>query len=187
MWALSSLKQQLRTFSHKGSYRAMQEGSLRPVCTLPLQSPSANNSQCTFDSNPNQSHQQGLKDPATAVHGSWWWLSSAVPGDLETQWLAKHVEITADFQQHSSKIGIPKASTPRHQTGIALAEKGLGNRGTTRGALERFGSGKSLLAAWTSRGLFSPCQLSLLAHMAPPEGSECVLSMSRFTSFAFIL
>lgn len=71
VWAASSLIQQLRTFSHTGSYRAMQEGSLRPDCKPPLHGPSAKNSQCAFDSNPNPSHQQGLKDPATAVQGSW--------------------------------------------------------------------------------------------------------------------
>lgn len=123
MWAASSLTQQLRTFSHAG--RGPQA-----YCTLPVQAPAANNSQSAFDSNPNLSYQQGLKDPATAVQGSWWWLSSAVPGDLETQWFAKHEEMTADFQQHSRKPGTPKAPTLRHLTEMALAEEGLGSRGT---------------------------------------------------------
>lgn len=172
MWAASSLRQQLRTFSHTGSYRAMQEGSLRPDCTLPLPAPSANNSQCAFDSNPNLSHQQGPKDPAAAVWGSWWWFSSAVLGDLETQWFAKHEEITTDFQQHSRKVGMPKAFTLRHQKGMASAEEGLDNRGTFS-QLWRLRSGRSLLAAWTTRGILAPvsCHWLLTRLLLEPHVS----------------
>lgn len=108
VWAASSLRQQLRTFSHTGSYRAMQEGSPRPDCTVPLPGPSANNSQCAFDSNPNLSHQQGLKDPATAVQGSWWRLSSAVPGDLETQWFQNMKKLLLIFDSTLEKLACQK-------------------------------------------------------------------------------
>lgn len=128
-WVASSLRRQPRTCSHTGFYS--RRGDLGPGCTPPFRSPSANSSRGAFDSNPDPNPGS----PTRAVRPS---KSSA--GIMAMALLSgprrpgNTVICKMWRDQGCSKVCVPKTPSPRHQTGLTLAEDGLGSGGTPSAA-----------------------------------------------------
>lgn len=110
-----------------------RKGDLGPGCTPPFRSPSANSSRGASDSNPNPNPNPG--SPTRAVRPS---KSSA--GIMAMSLLSgprrpgNTVICKMWRDQGCSKVCVPKTPTPRHQTGLTLAEDGLGSGGTPSAA-----------------------------------------------------